>query len=289
MHLAYLACQATLPGSPNRRVDAFEHDQMMDCLRPAFKAHGGTVTDVSWDDETVDWSRFDAVLIGTTWDYQDNLPAFLSVLEHIETHTPVFNSRALIKWNTDKCYLRDLGDKGVRLIPTIWMDKVTPEAIAEAFDTLGADTLIAKRQVGAGAEGQHKLKRGEVVPEMPHAMMVQPFMPSILEEGELSFVFIGGEFSHALLKTAADGDYRIQSCYGGIETPIEPSGEDIAAAKAVLAACDETPLYARIDMVRADDGGLVLMEMELVEPFLYPLQGPELGTRLYAALKAMVG
>lgn len=286
MHLAYLACRVTLPGSPNRRVDAFEHDQMMDCLRRAFEAHGDRVTDVSWDDADVDWSQFDAALIGTTWDYQNNLPAFLKALEAIETHIPVFNSRALIGWNTDKRYLRDLGDKGARLIPTIWMVQVTPEAIAAAFDTFGADTLIAKRQVGAGAEGQHKLTRGEPVPEMPHAMMVQPFMPSILAEGELSFIFIGGEFSHALLKTAADGDYRIQSCYGGIETPIELSEDDIAAAKSVLAACDETPLYARIDMVRADDGGLVLMEMELVEPFLYPLQGPELGPRLHAALKA---
>ncbi|WP_262691338.1 ATP-grasp domain-containing protein [Kordiimonas aestuarii] len=286
MHLAYLACRATLPGSTNRRVDAFEHDQMMDCLRPAVEAHGGKVTDVAWDDADVDWVGFDAALIGTTWDYQDNLPAFLSTLERIETHIPVFNSRALIKWNTDKRYLRDLGKKGVRLIPTIWLDKVTPGAVDEAFEAFGVDTLIAKRQVGAAAEGQHKLNRGEPVPDMPHAMMIQPFMASILAEGEISFIFIGGEFCHALLKTAAAGDYRIQSCYGGRETPLEPSAHDIAKAGEVLAACDEMPLYARVDMVRADDGGLVLMEMELVEPFLYPLQGPELGPRLYQAIKA---
>ncbi|WP_417450286.1 ATP-grasp domain-containing protein [Kordiimonas sp.] len=286
MHLVYLACRSTVPSSTNRRVDAFEHDQMMDCLRRAFEPHGGKVSDVAWDDQTVDWSTFDAALIGTAWDYPDNLPAFLAALDMIGAKIPVFNSRALVQWNTDKGYLRDLGDKGVRLIPTIWLDKVIPRAFGEVFDAFGVDTIIAKRQVGAGADGQHKIIRGDAVPEMPHAMMIQPFMPSIVAEGEISFIFIGGEFCHALLKTAAAGDYRIQSCYGGKETPLTPSADDIAAASEVLGACDETPLYARVDMVRADDGGLVLMEIELVEPFLYPLQGPELGPRLYQAIKA---
>ena len=121
---------------------------------------------------------------------------------------------------------------------------------------------------------------------MPHPMMVQPFLPAIAEEGEISFVMVDGELSHALVKRPAKGDYRIQSAYGGFEIPIEPSAEDLAAAKAVLAALDETPLYARVDMLRADDGGLLLMELELIEPYLYPLQGEGLGARLAEALLA---
>ncbi|SDD54716.1 ATP-grasp domain-containing protein [Kordiimonas lacus] len=285
MHLCFLSSRVTMPGSPVRRVDAFEHDQMMENLTAAFEARGGRVTDVSWDDKDVDWSTFDAVMIGTTWDYWDRLDEFLETLEKIETQTRLYNASALVRWNIDKRYLRDLEGKGAALIPTIWADKATPEVIAEAFETFGAEKLVAKRQVGAGADGQHMLKRGDAVPEMPHPMMIQPFMDAIVDEGELSFIFIGGKLSHTLLKTAAKGDYRIQSAYGGQETPVDPAPEDVAQAAKVLAAAPVKPLYARVDMIRGEDGSLCLMEMELIEPFLYPLQGPELGARIYEALK----
>ncbi|NVJ97402.1 MAG: hypothetical protein HWE25_04570 [Alphaproteobacteria bacterium] len=284
MHLCYLSSRVTLPGSPTRRVDAFEHDQMMECLRAAFEAQGGRVSDVAWDDRDADWAQYDAVMIGTAWDYQDRLDEFLNVLDEIGGKTRLYNSKALVDWNGHKGYLRDLGARGVRLIPTKWVDSATPEVVTAAFDEFGTDELVLKRQVGAGGDGQHKLKRGDAIPAMPHPMKIQPFMENILKEGEISFIFIGGAFSHALLKTAAEGEYRIQSCYGGKEAVITPSAADIAAAQAAVAALDEEPLYARVDMLRADDGGLMLMELELIEPFLYPLQGPELGMRIYQAI-----
>jgi len=285
MHLCFLSSRVTMPGSPVRRSDAFEHDQMMENLSAAFEARGAKVTDVSWDDKEVDWASFDAVMIGTTWDYWDRLEEFLKTLEVIKTKTRLFNAPELVRWNIDKRYLRDLEGKDVRLIPTIWADKATPEVIAGAFETFGTDKIVAKRQVGAGADGQHMINRGDTVPDMPHPMMIQPFMRSIVDEGELSFIFIGGKLSHTLLKTAAKGDYRIQSAYGGQETPVEPSAADVAQAAKALAAAPIAPLYARVDMIRAEDGGLYLMEMELIEPFLYPIQGPELGARIYEALK----
>lgn len=286
MHLCFLACRDTLPGSPTRRVDAFEHDQMMENLSAALEAQGGRVTAVAWDDPAADWAQFDTVMIGTTWDYHDRLDEFLGVLGEIESKTRLYNSKALVDWNGHKGYLRDLGKRGVRLIPTKWVDAATPEVIKAAFDEFDADELVVKRQVGAGGEGQHRLKRGDTIPDMPHAMKIQPFMDGILKEGEISFIFIGGEFSHALLKTAAKGEYRIQSCYGGKEEVITPADTDIHAAQTAVDALDEQPLYARVDMLRAPDGGLMLMELELIEPFLYPLQGPELGARIYNALTA---
>lgn len=284
MHLCFLSCRDTLPGSPTRRVDAFEHDQMMENLSAAFEANGGRVTDIAWDDPEADWAQYDAVMIGTAWDYQDRLDEFLGILATIERQTKLYNSKALVDWNGHKGYLRDLGVRGVRLIPTEWVDAATEDVILGAFERLGSDDLVIKRQVGAGGEGQHRIKRGDAIPDMPHPMKIQPFMGNILKEGELSFIFIGGDFSHALLKTAAEGEYRIQSCYGGKEEVITPSDGDIAAAHTALEALDEMPLYARIDMLRAEDGGLMLMELELIEPFLYPLQGPGLGARVYEAL-----
>ena len=282
--IAYLASRVTLPGSPIRRTDAFEHDYMMDALRGPFAARGMRVEDVAWDDPKVDWADYAAVIIGTTWDYWDRLEEFLSALERIEGQTWLFNGSALVRWNARKTYLRELETKGAKLIPTLWLDLADEAAAKAAFGTLGADDLVFKRQVGAGAKDQHRVKRGEPIPAMPHAMMVQPFLPMIQTEGELSFIFIDGEFSHALIKRAQPGDYRIQSTYGGREEKITPSAEDLAAARAIIGTLDEAPLYGRVDMLRGDGGGLLLMELEVIEPYLYPVEGPELGERMAAGV-----
>ena len=282
--IAYLSSKVTLPGSPIRRDDAFEHDRMMDALRDPFKAHDMSLHDVDWADTAQDWASYDGVIIGTTWDYWDHQAEFLETLAQIEAVTPLFNPAALVKWNSHKVYLRDLEAKGARLIPTLWLDQVDEATAKAAFDTLGSEDLVFKRQVGAGAAGQHRLKKGDPVPAMPHAMMVQPFLSKIVEEGELSFIFIDGELSHALIKRAKAGDYRIQSSYGGVEEAITPSVEDLTAAKAILSTLDDMPLYARVDMLRGYDGGLLLMELELIEPYLYPVEGPELGPRMAKAL-----
>ena len=244
--------------------------------------------DIAWDDETVDWASFDAVMIGTAWDYWDRQDAFLAKLDLISAKTRLFNSPELVRWNIHKSYLRDMEARGARLIPTLWLNEATPDAVAAAFETLGSDDLVLKRQVGAGADGQHRLKRGAPVPQMPHPMMAQPFLSAILDEGEFSFIFINGAFSHALVKRAAKGDYRIQSTYGGTDHALTPTPEDLAAASAMLAALHvpdgQPPLYVRVDMLRAPDGGLLLMEVEAIEPFLYPLEGPGLGARITAAI-----
>lgn len=287
--IAYLASRVTLPGSLVRRTDAFEHDFTMDALRPAFAARGMKIEDVSWDDPKADWGRYDGVIIGTTWDYWDRLEEFLAALERIEGQTKLFNPSTLVRWNSRKTYLRELEAKGARLIPTLWFDTCGEAEARAAFDQLGADRLVFKRQVGAGAKGQHLLTRGAPVPEMPHPMMVQPYLPMIEAEGEMSFIFIDGAFSHGLVKRAQPGDYRIQSSYGGREEAITPSTDDLAAARSILAALDNAPLYGRVDMLRGPDGGLLLMELEVIEPYLYPKEGPELGERMAAAIARRIG
>ncbi|MEO0983887.1 MAG: hypothetical protein AAFX03_14685 [Pseudomonadota bacterium] len=287
--IAFLASAATAPDSPTRRDDAFEHDQEVEALGGALSAAGIGLEVLAWDDPGADWGAFDAAVIRSTWDYWDRQAEFLETLERIEGATRLFNPAALVRWNSRKTYLRDLEAKGARLIPTLWLEEADAAACEAAFDALGAEDLVFKRQVGAGADGQARLQRGEAIPRFPHPMMVQPFLPTIQSEGEFSFVFIDGALSHALIKRAAAGDYRIQSMYGGVEEAVEPAPADLAAAGAVIEMLDEAPLYTRVDMVRGGDGGLLLMELELIEPFLYPLQGPELGPRLAAALGRRLG
>lgn len=284
MKIAYLASRVTLPGSDIRRSDAFEHDYMMNALVPAFAAQGMTLIDISWDDEVADWASFDAAVIGTTWDYWDRMDEFLATLERIGQQTRLFNPPELVRWNIRKTYLRHLEAKGAELIPTLWLDSVTRKDVESAFDLLESDDLVFKRQVGAGAKDQHRLTRGGPVPDMPHAMMAQPFMKMIQDEGEISFIFIDGEFSHALVKRAALGDYRIQSAYGGSEQTLTPSAADLASAQAVIATMEAVPLYGRVDMLRAPEGNLLLMELELIEPYLYPIEGPNLGPKMASAI-----
>lgn len=287
MKIAFLACRDTLPGSETRRPDAFEHDLQFDNLAKALETDGHTLEAVDWKSGAI---GFDAAVIGTTWDYQDDADEFVAALESMSTTLPIFNTPELVRWNIDKSYLKELGDAGAPIIPTLWRRAPGPDDIADAFDLFKTDKLVVKRQVGAGAEGQSILMRGG--PDvagfaMDRPAMIQPFLPGIVTDGEYSFIFIGGEFCHALVKRPRDGDYRVQSAYGGTETPIRPAPQDQEAAEAVLSKLpDPSPLYARIDMARGDDGGLLLMEAELVEPYLYPVQGPHVGKRMAKALLA---
>ena len=258
---------------------------MMDALRPAFADVDMHVEDICWDDETVDWADFDAAIIGTTWDYWDRQGEYLDKLAEIGSVTKLWNSLELIGWNIDKGYLRKLADKGASIIPTLWVDNPTSAAITAAFDHFATDDLVVKRQVGGSSTGQHRIRRGEAIPELTQPMMAQPFQPAITTEGEYSFIFVDGALSHSLNKRPADGDYRIQSEYGGTEEQHQASVDDVEAAVGIISLLDEVPLYARVDMLRLPSGSLALMEMELIEPYLYPEQGPELGPLIAAAVK----
>lgn len=299
---AYLACTVTLPGAVNRRVDAFEHDETMSALGAAFAEHGDAIDAIAWDAPDARWDRYGAAILGTTWDYWDRPAEFLATLRRIEGATRLENPSALVAWNSDKRYLQDLERAGVRIPPTIFIERADEAAVAAAFDQLGVaagEEIVIKRRIGAGAAGQHRLRRGASVPTMNEPMLAQPFLSSVVEEGELSFVFIDGELSHALQKRPKAGDYRVQSAFGGQQSAFAPARADVGSARAVLEAIPtsaraegrgaELPLYARVDMVRAPDGALALMELEVIEPYLYPVQGPRLGEMLHAALARRCG
>jgi glutathione synthase/RimK-type ligase-like ATP-grasp enzyme len=293
--IAFLACPETLPGSPTRRPDAFEHDLYLDALIAGLAGHDAVAEGVDWRAPLDRLAGYDFALLGTPWDYTEAKDAFLIRLGELErAGVIVGNPLAMVRWNADKLYLRELERRGVPSIPTLWPDSAGAAEIAAALDHFECDRVVAKRRVGAGAIGQSDFSRGVSVPadwRIDQPTMIQPFLPAIQSEGELSFIFIDAQFSHALIKRPSGGDYRIQSLYGGVEVPLEPAAADRAAAEAVVASLpfDAAPLYARIDMVRRADGVLALIEAELIEPYLYPLQGPHFGARLAAAIMARLG
>lgn len=291
--IGFLGCAATLPasngGSAERRGDAFEHDLEVAALRPAFDGFGLQLVEIDWRAPWEAFGGMEMVLLGTAWDYQDHPEAFIARLDALAARgIAVCNPPEAVRWNVGKRYLRELEAGGAVTVPTLWRDDAGSADLAEAMDRFASDRVVIKRQVGAGALGQHSFTR-DTLPgadwRMRRPCMIQPFLPAIRDEGEFTFVFIDGAFSHGVRKTPAAEDYRIQSLYGGSESVFVPSPDDLATAQAVADALPFAGLlYARIDMVRLPDGRLAVMEAELIEPYLYPQQGLELGKRLAAAI-----
>lgn len=309
MRVALLTAANLIPDAPDRRADAWQFDVQMNILKPAFAAEGLSLEPVGWLREA-GWEEFDAALVLTAWDYQDRPEAFLARIDALQAlGVAVHNTPDLVRWNIRKTYLRELEARGVAVIPTLWPEAPMRADVEAAFEAFATDRVVLKRQVGAGARGQQSFARGEAVVEGPlldrplldrplldRPGMIQPFMRAIAEEGEYSFLFVDGALSHVLVKRAAAGEYRIQAAYGGVSATVRPTAADQAQATAVLAALDampafrgQPPLYARIDMVRGPDGRLLLMELEAIEPNLFPEQGPQIGPMLAKALRRRLG
>lgn len=286
MKIAYLCCTATHPDSTERTTYAPEHDLMTATYRAALSSvYEGDLVEISWDTPDVDWGDYDVVLLGSVWDYADHQDAFLATMDQIANATRIYNDPDLLRWNSRKTYLQDLAARDIPTVPSCWLDTPSADAVNATYDILKTDQIVVKRQVGAGAIGQHRLRKGDPVPAMDSPMIVQPFLETIKTEGEYSFIFIDGALSHAIQKHAKPGDYRIQAAYGGVETGYDATADELEAATAVLAALDDLPLYARVDMVRAEDGSLMLMELEAIEPYLFPKLGPQVGPMMIDGLK----
>lgn len=224
----------------------------------------------------------DAIVHRSCWDYHLKPAAFLRWLDALEASgLPSFNPAPLLRWNVDKRYLRDLAARGARIPETVWIEKGERVDLAELLRAHGLDEVVIKPQISLSAYGTFRASRASVAAAQPQldalvaerAMMVQAFLPAILERGELSFVFLGGQHSHTVRKTPRAGDFRVQSDYGGARTLEDPPPSLIAEAARALDAEAPPPLYARIDVVETSEG-LVLMELEAIDPALFLAYSP---------------
>ena len=220
---------------------------------PLRAALGDTAEPVIWSEPEVDWSAYDAVLVRTIWDYFERHAEFLEWLDRVPI--PMWNPADTLRWNSEKTYLRELEDAGIKTIPTAWEGEVL------------WDEAIVKPTVAGGSLGLRRAEKGEPIEP---GFMAQPFIPDVVNAGELSLVFFDGEFSHAVRKTPAEGDIRVQPEHGGIVTAAEPSAAQLATAQRVLAAAGRDLLYARVDFV----GDAMLIELEAIEPRFFFEHGP---------------
>jgi glutathione synthase/RimK-type ligase-like ATP-grasp enzyme len=255
-------------------------------------ALGWRVEMVSWRQTAVPWREFDAVIIRTTWDYQNDSKAYLSVLEAISQATHLENDISLVRWNMHKSYLRDLDQWGIGIVPTLWGQGITGKKLQELTAALNSQELVIKPVIGANADDTFRLAKTVdkwQIDQLEAAFsdkpfMVQPFMPGIVEEGEFSLFFFAGEYSHAILKSPKADDFRVQEEHGGLIQAIEAEPLLVKRAKAVADVIDPQPLYTRVDMVRTAEDDFVVMELELIEPSLYLRMDPAAPARFATAL-----
>jgi hypothetical protein len=227
--------------------------------------------------------RAGLAVAGRAWTQSDDFPSFDLAGRGVRLQNPA----AVLAWNVDKTYLGRLAGRGAPVVPTRYVDRVSETALAEAAAAFGTDALIAKPQISASAWQTIRWSPGTPLDGGPDGpAMIQPFLPAILDEGEISLVYVGGAYNHALRKRPRPGDFRVQPEHDGIITAHDASADERAAAEAVLAAVAEPLLYARIDMTRDSAGAPQLMELELVEPDLYFEHDPARGAAFAAAVAA---
>ena len=255
------------------------------------KEEGIAVEAIPWSRPGTDWSGFAAVLIRNTWDYHRHLEAFRAWAREVEASgAKLWNPAAVVAWNSEKTYLRDLEAAGIPIVPTRWVEKDEATSLAALLAEPGWAEVVVKPTVSASAYRTWKIAQAKAEAHQQDfealladsGAMIQPLLPEVRNDGEWSFLFFRQDgalaFSHAVLKKPAEGDFRVQSELGGSAIHQDPPAELLEQIqRLVTTAAKIAPgplLYARIDGVvsqgqNAPAGSFLLMELELIEPFLF--------------------
>jgi len=257
-------------------------------LQRALARRGADARALRWD-TPADWAAFDAVVVRSCWDYHLRHAEFLAWIERVErTGAALHNPAPILRWNSDKRYLRDLERAGVDVVHTRWSDETpTVPTLAAVLAEEGWGEVVIKPAVSASAADTWRVPAGRSAEweDRFRAMtargpaMIQPFVPEVALRGEWSLVFIGGEFTHSVLKRPAPGDFRVQEEHGGSQEAHPADPGVVRAAAAALARVPGPTSYARVDGC-VTGGKFQVMEVEVLEPTLYFTEGPHAAERL---------
>jgi hypothetical protein len=272
-------------------------------LDPALRIDGFDVSWQVWNDPATDWSRFDLVIVRSTWDYAVDRGAFIDWARSVPR---LANPAAVLAWNTDKTYLRDLADAGIDVVPTAWIEP------GQAVELPGGE-FVVKPSVGASSNGAGRFDSaaaGQLDAARAHAgmlhdagrtVMVQPYLADVDTAGETALVYVDGKFSHAVRKGAMLPQSAAYELASGLSTslslieritPRAPDAAELRLGGQVLdlirARFGEDLLYTRIDLLPTPDGP-VLIELELTEPSLFLEHAAAAAGQLAAAVANRLG
>jgi hypothetical protein len=211
-----------------------------------------------WDDQSVDWARYDLVVLRSPWDYvarRDDFVAWAGTVPSLA------NPAEVVVWNTDKRYLDVLAETGVPVVATTWV------APADRWQAPGAGAWVIKPAVGAGSldtgrydlsDPEHRPLAAAHVARLQAAgrlTMVQPYLPAVDTHGETALLYFGGAYSHAVRKgpmltgpaAGVEGLYVPEEITARVPTPAQR--EVAARALAAIPGGAGRLLYARVDLI----------------------------------------
>lgn len=265
-------------------------------LIEALEKQGLKVDRTNWDNPTYDWSKSKTILFRGIWDYFDRFDEFQPWLERVSKITHCINPIELIWWNIDKHYLSDLQEKGIRIVPTIFIDRGEKATLQELINNSGWETIVLKPAISGTARHTYKIDPKDVPAHesifqeliAQEDLLLQPFLSSIKTRGEVSHMVFDGKYSHSVLKTAKAGDFRVQDDFGGTVHDYSASAEEIQFAENAMKSCAITPIYGRVDVVWDLNDQLAVAELEIVEPELWFRRCPQAARDLAAIVSRYV-
>jgi glutathione synthase/RimK-type ligase-like ATP-grasp enzyme len=260
-------------------------------LADSLRRRGVEVVPAVWSDRSVRWSGLDVAVVRSTWDYHRHHAEFLAWVDRAGAVVRLLNAPETLRWNSDKRYLRDLAARGIAIPPTVWGSEIG--SVTETLRERGWRRAVLKPAVSASAERTFLLRAEEAdrneatlrTLRSAGEVLLQPYLPAVEAPGERSLVFLGGAYSHAVLRAAK---LSPQAAVRDGE-PTTPRPEELALARRAVASVDPPPLYARVDVVNDLDGRPCVAELELIEPLLYLATAPGAADRLAEALLRRAG
>ncbi len=246
---------------------------------------------VSWRDRSIDWENLEFVLIRTTWDYFDHFEEFNQWLQRLPPKA-CMNPKELISWNTDKHYLLDLAQKGIQIIPSTIIPKQHPNPLSQWVTELKYEHIIIKPTIAGAARLTYRLQAKQIKAfdlefaklNAQEDFILQPFVSSVTNFGELSLMVLGGKCTHAVQKKAKEGDFRVQDDFGGTVHHFTLTTELVELAEMVINLIQPEPLYGRVDILRNDTDQWMVSEVELIEPELWFRTAPSMVKYLAMAI-----
>ena len=281
----------------SKYADLVADDQL---LVDALRTRGTNAVAAIWNDPAQRWSDYDAVVIRSCWDYHLAHAAFLAWITQLETTgVRVLNPPALVRWNAEKGYLRELAAKGVAVVPTRWVERGDVAPLGTLLSDHQWSEVVVKPAISASAHDTWRTSSSTAVASEGRfrgmvaggRVLVQPYLDVVAADGEWSLLFYDGVYSHGVVKRPRPGDFRVQVEHGGGSEIREPDRHVIEAAGRVLVEAERgraRSLYARVDGC-VIDGEFVLMELELIEPDLFLRASAAAPAQLADALLARIG
>lgn len=265
-------------------------------VKTAIEKEGLKVDRLSWDDATFDWSTTKYILFRTTWDYFDRFQEFSDWLNKVSKQTKLLNSEVIIRWNIDKHYLQDLQKNGVHICESYFIEKGEKNNLKALAKIYHLNEFVLKPCISGGGRHTYKVNPKNISEYenvfsklvLEEAMILQPFQYNIVDKGEISLMVMNGKFTHAVLKIAKKGDFRVQDDFGGTVHNYTPTQLEINFAEKAVKACKELPIYARVDVFTDNDNKLAIAELELIEPELWFRNYPEAANQLAKGIKQLI-